>query len=84
MQPFEEKCKGRLSLLALQVLGDPKGVVWMYGESIKVLKRISCACLVRETLFCICPSETYLLMYLMNFRLSMQNQRPLKTPYPYA
>lgn len=30
MQPFEEKCKGRLSLLALKVLADPKGVVWMY------------------------------------------------------
>ncbi|KAG2362410.1 hypothetical protein BDR07DRAFT_1406846 [Suillus spraguei] len=30
MQPFEEKCKGRLSLLALKVLADSKGVVWMY------------------------------------------------------
>ncbi|KAG2136878.1 hypothetical protein BD769DRAFT_1438979 [Suillus cothurnatus] len=30
MQPFEEKCKGRLSLLALQVLADSKGIVWMY------------------------------------------------------
>ncbi|KAG1899024.1 uncharacterized protein F5891DRAFT_1041131 [Suillus fuscotomentosus] len=30
MQPFEEKCKGRLSPLALKVLADSKGVVWMY------------------------------------------------------
>ncbi|KAG1838979.1 hypothetical protein F4604DRAFT_1995533 [Suillus subluteus] len=30
MQPFEEKCKGRLSLLALKVLADSKGDVWMY------------------------------------------------------
>ncbi|KAG2158681.1 uncharacterized protein EDB93DRAFT_1119760 [Suillus bovinus] len=30
MQPFEETCKGRLSLLALKVLADSKGVVWMY------------------------------------------------------
>ncbi|KAG0700210.1 hypothetical protein DFH29DRAFT_643990 [Suillus ampliporus] len=30
MQPFEEKCKGRLSRLALNVLADAKGVVWMY------------------------------------------------------
>lgn len=30
MQPFEEKCKGRLSLLALKVLADSKGVIWMY------------------------------------------------------
>ncbi|KAG2117625.1 hypothetical protein BD769DRAFT_1390759 [Suillus cothurnatus] len=28
--PFEEKCKGRLSLLASQVLADLKGIVWMY------------------------------------------------------
>lgn len=30
MQPFEEKYKGRLSLLALKVLADSKGIVWMY------------------------------------------------------
>ncbi|KAG2127213.1 hypothetical protein DEU56DRAFT_903269 [Suillus clintonianus] len=30
MQPFEERCKGRLSRLALSVLGDSEGVVWMY------------------------------------------------------
>ncbi|KAG1738268.1 hypothetical protein EDB19DRAFT_2039714 [Suillus lakei] len=30
MQPFEEKCKGRLSRLALNVLADSKGIVWMY------------------------------------------------------
>ncbi|KAG1726864.1 uncharacterized protein EDB91DRAFT_1254107 [Suillus paluster] len=30
MQPFEENCKGRLSRLALNVLADAKGVVWMY------------------------------------------------------
>jgi len=32
MQPFEETCKGKLSQLALAVLADEKGVVWMYGE----------------------------------------------------
>jgi len=49
MQPFEEKCKGRLSLLALQVLADSKGIVWMYGEFVMLLKHIviACVCLVR-------------------------------------
>jgi hypothetical protein len=32
MQPFEGKCKGRLSRLALNVIADENGVVWMYGE----------------------------------------------------
>ncbi|KAG2136883.1 hypothetical protein BD769DRAFT_1638325 [Suillus cothurnatus] len=30
MQPFEEKCNGRLSLLASKVLADSRGIVWMY------------------------------------------------------
>jgi hypothetical protein len=32
MRPFEGTCEGRLSRLALNVLGDEKGNVWMYGE----------------------------------------------------
>lgn len=48
MQPFEEMCKGRLSPLALKVLADSQGVVWMYGEFVMLLKRAG-ACFVWET-----------------------------------
>lgn len=71
MQPFEETCKGRLSLLALKVLADSKGVVWMYGESVILLKHISCAPRKGDSLFHTRPSKTYLLVYLMEFHAPM-------------
>ena len=41
MQPFEETCKGKLSQLALNVLADAKGVVWLYGELVMLLEYLS-------------------------------------------
>jgi hypothetical protein len=45
MQPFEEKCNGRLSLLASKVLADSRGIVWMYGEFAMLSKKMYWLCL---------------------------------------